>query len=136
MPFYQQPTLGGPDALRGFRPFRFYDNNAVLVQGEYRWEASRSLDVALFADGGKRIKPTLIDRIPQTRAEAIHILGMGVMPDTSQAAMKKLVDGLRLSWHPDLAKDETDRHLREFRIKQINTAWDLIQGRRMERLDS
>jgi len=52
VPFYMQPTLGG-DTMRGFRPFRFYDNNAVLVQGEYRWEASEALDVALFADGGK-----------------------------------------------------------------------------------
>jgi|HubBroStandDraft_6_1064221.scaffolds.fasta_scaffold89843_2 hypothetical protein len=53
IPFYMQPTLGGPDTMRGFRPFRFYDNNAVLVQGEYRWEASETLDLALFADGGK-----------------------------------------------------------------------------------
>ncbi len=82
------------------------------------------------------VAPTLIDRIPQTRAEAVNILGIGVMPDTSETAMKKIVDGLRLSWHPDLAKNDDDRHLREFRIKQINAAWDLIQGRRMERLDS
>jgi Omp85 superfamily domain len=53
VPFYMQPTLGGPDTMRGFRPFRFYDNNAVLIQGEYRWEASEVLDLALFADGGK-----------------------------------------------------------------------------------
>lgn len=53
VPFYMQPTLGGPDDMRGFRPFRFYDNNAELVQGEYRWEASSTLDLALFADGGK-----------------------------------------------------------------------------------
>ena len=53
VPFYMQPTLGGPDTMRGFRPFRFYGNNAVLVQGEYRWEASSTLDLAIFADGGK-----------------------------------------------------------------------------------
>jgi outer membrane protein assembly factor BamA len=53
VPFYMQPTLGGPDDMRGFRPFRFYDNNAELIQGEYRWEASSTLDLALFADGGK-----------------------------------------------------------------------------------
>jgi hypothetical protein len=53
VPFYMQPTLGGPDTMRGFSPFRFYDNNAVLVQGEYRWEASSVLGLALFADGGK-----------------------------------------------------------------------------------
>jgi hypothetical protein len=80
--------------------------------------------------------PTLVDRIPQTRAEAIQMLGIGVSSSASDQAMKKIVDGLRLSWHPDLATDEADRQLREFRVKQINAAWDLIQGRRMERLDS
>ena len=53
VPFYMQPSLGGPDTLRGFRPFRFSDNNAVLMQGEYRWEASSVLALAVFADGGK-----------------------------------------------------------------------------------
>ena len=53
VPFYMQPTLGGPDTLRGFEAFRYYGNNAVLIQSEYRWEASSVLDLALFADGGK-----------------------------------------------------------------------------------
>ncbi len=30
-----QPTLGGPDTMRGLQSFPLYDNNAVLVQGEY-----------------------------------------------------------------------------------------------------
>jgi hypothetical protein len=76
------------------------------------------------------------DRIPQTRAEAMQVLGMGVTLDANETAMKKIVDGLRLSWHPDLAKNEADRQLREFRVKQINAAWELIQGKRLERLDS
>jgi hypothetical protein len=81
-------------------------------------------------------EPAWVDRIPQTRAEALQMLGMGVSPDTTETAMKKIVDGLRQSWHPDLAKSEIDRQLREFRVKQINAAWDLIQGKRLERLDS
>ena len=64
------------------------------------------------------------------------MLGMGVSPDATEMAMKKIVDGLRQSWHPDFAKDEADRQLREFRLKQINAAWELIQGKRLERLDS
>ncbi len=52
IPFYMQSTLGGPDDLRGYRAFRFYDDNSVLVQAEYRWEASQVLELALFADGG------------------------------------------------------------------------------------
>ena len=84
----------------------------------------------------QRTTPAWVDRIPQTRAEALQMLGIGVSRDATETAMKKIVDGLRLSWHPDLAKDEADRQLREYRLKQINTAWDLIQGKRLERLDS
>jgi outer membrane protein assembly factor BamA len=53
VPFYLQPRLGGQDDLRGFRPYRFYDQNSVLVQGEYRWTVMQPLEVALFGDGGK-----------------------------------------------------------------------------------
>lgn len=53
VPFYLQPTLGGPDTLRGFRPFRFYDNNAVVMNAEYRWEVFSGMDMAVFYDTGK-----------------------------------------------------------------------------------
>jgi outer membrane protein assembly factor BamA len=53
VPFYLQPTLGGSEDLRGYRPFRFYDNNAVVLNGEYRWEVFSGLDMALFVDGGQ-----------------------------------------------------------------------------------
>jgi hypothetical protein len=53
VPFYLQPTLGGPDTLRGFRAFRFYGNDSLLLQGEYRWEVFSGLDMALFADAGR-----------------------------------------------------------------------------------
>lgn len=53
VPFYLQPWVGGPDTLRGFRPFRFRDANSFFLNGEYRWETSLGLDMALFADGGK-----------------------------------------------------------------------------------
>jgi hypothetical protein len=86
--------------------------------------------------GQTGMSPALVERIPQTRVEAIQMLGIGVSATANELAMKKIVDGLRLAWHPDLARNDADRHLREFRIKQINAAWDLIQGRRMERLDS
>lgn len=44
--------------------------------------------------------------------------------------IKKIVDGLRQSWHPDLAKSEDDRLYREQRVTQINVAWDILSGRR------
>ena len=53
VPFYLQPIVGGAETLRGFRPFRFYDDNSVVLNGEYRFEASSSLDIAIFADAGK-----------------------------------------------------------------------------------
>jgi outer membrane protein assembly factor BamA len=53
VPFYLQPTLGGPDTLRGFRPFRFYDNNLVFFNAEYRWKFASSFEMAVFGDAGK-----------------------------------------------------------------------------------
>ncbi len=53
VPFYLQPTLGGSEDLRGFRAFRFTDNNVMLLSGEYRWQVFAGLRMALFADAGK-----------------------------------------------------------------------------------
>lgn len=66
-------------------------------------------------------------RMPQSVQEAYHLLGIneGAAPGVA----KKLVDALRMSWHPDFARDDADRHVREVRIKQINVAWDLIKNR-------
>ena len=53
VPFYVQPTLGGSNTLRGYRFNRFYGDNSVMVNGEYRWFSSPTLDMAVFADAGK-----------------------------------------------------------------------------------
>jgi hypothetical protein len=65
---------------------------------------------------------------PKDRSEAYAVLGINA--DADEGTLKKVVDALRRAWHPDLAKDDADRERREQRIKQINVAWDLIQGRR------
>jgi outer membrane protein assembly factor BamA len=52
-PFYLQPSLGASDDLRGFRPFRFYDNNSFVMNAEWRWEILSGVEGALFADAGK-----------------------------------------------------------------------------------
>ena len=70
--------------------------------------------------------------MPSTRIEALQVLGIGVSPTANEAALKKIVDGLRQSWHPDHAADEDDRALRELRSKQINAAWDLLRSQRAE----
>ena len=59
------------------------------------------------------------------------MLGMGVAPEVSEVAVKKIVDGLRLSWHPDHANSPEDRELRELRMKQVNAAWEIIAGKRV-----
>jgi len=53
VPFYYLPTLGGAQALRGFREFRFRDRHSMLVSAEYRWEAWWMLDGAFFVDVGE-----------------------------------------------------------------------------------
>lgn len=53
VPFYLQPTLGGPETLRGYRVNRFYGDNSTIVNTEYRWDASPILQMVAFADAGK-----------------------------------------------------------------------------------
>lgn len=53
VPFYLQSVLGGSDDLRGFRPYRFYDENMLVLNAEYRWEVFSGMDMAVFADAGK-----------------------------------------------------------------------------------
>jgi hypothetical protein len=53
VPFFLLPKLGGGSELRGFRDFRFRDNNRLLVTGEYRWAPSKFMDMVLFYEVGK-----------------------------------------------------------------------------------
>ncbi len=66
--------------------------------------------------------------MPRTRHDAYRLLGLNA--DAPPAVAKKLVDALRMTWHPDYARDEADRRRREARMKQINAAWDMIKERR------
>ncbi len=53
IPFYMQPSLGGAEDLRGYRPYRFRGDNLLAMNAEYRWEIFSGLDMAVFADAGK-----------------------------------------------------------------------------------
>jgi hypothetical protein len=72
------------------------------------------------------------DAMPRTRADALAVLGIGVTPAATTAAIKKVVDGLRQSWHPDYASDPADRQLREMRLKQVNAAWEILAHERAQ----
>jgi hypothetical protein len=52
VPFYLQPTLGGPDDLRGYDRYRFYADGNSVATVEYRWSISQTLEMAVFGDGG------------------------------------------------------------------------------------
>jgi hypothetical protein len=52
VPFYLQPTLGGPDDLRGFDRYRFYGDGNSAATVEYRWSLSQTVEMAVFGDGG------------------------------------------------------------------------------------
>jgi outer membrane protein assembly factor BamA len=53
LPFYMQPSLGGSEDLRGYRPYRFRGDNLMVMNAEYRWEVFSGLDMAVFGDAGK-----------------------------------------------------------------------------------
>jgi hypothetical protein len=52
VPFYLQPTLGGPDDLRGYDRYRFYADGNSVATLEYRWSISQVLEMVAFGDGG------------------------------------------------------------------------------------
>jgi outer membrane protein assembly factor BamA len=53
VPFYFLPYIGGSNSVRGYKEFRFRDENAIFMNAEYRWEAFSGLDMALFFDMGE-----------------------------------------------------------------------------------
>jgi hypothetical protein len=53
IPFYMQPSLGGAEDLRGYRPYRFRGDNLLAMSAEYRWEVFSGLDMAVFGDAGQ-----------------------------------------------------------------------------------
>ncbi len=85
-----------------------------------------------ITDGARRslTAKLITDELPRDKQEAYEVLGAN--PEASEKILKRLVDALRATWHPDLAVNDDDRALRDRRIKQINVAWDLIIDKRVE----
>jgi outer membrane protein assembly factor BamA len=85
VPFYLQPTLGGSEDLRGYRVFRFYDDNSLLLNGEYRWEVMSGFDMALFVDSGKVFRSKANLNFEDMRTDA----GFGLRFSNAQAVFMR-----------------------------------------------
>ncbi len=86
-----------------------------------RGEAEPTAESAAGADG-------YAVQMPHSLEDAYRVLG--VHAGARKEAIKKVVDGWRLTWHPDLASDPAEREKCTERIQCINAAWDIIEGRR------
>ncbi len=53
IPFFMMPSFSGGSDLRAFASWRLRDLNSLLLQGEWRANANRFLEMALFYDAGK-----------------------------------------------------------------------------------
>jgi outer membrane protein assembly factor BamA len=101
VPFYLQEALGGSHTLRGFSSFRLRGEKVLLLQAEYRWEASPALELVLFADAGS---VGLTDR-PWNPDDLAFDWGAGVRLKTWKDVL------MRFDWGHS---HETDRFLLRF----------------------
>jgi hypothetical protein len=58
VPFFKMPHIGGSSSVRGFREFRFFDDDIVVANIEYRWpimslKTMPLLEALLFLDEGQ-----------------------------------------------------------------------------------
>jgi outer membrane protein assembly factor BamA len=53
VPFYFLPYVGGVDTIRAFNEFRFRDENALWLTGEYNLTLMKWVSLAAFIDAGK-----------------------------------------------------------------------------------
>jgi len=53
IPFFMMPSFSGGSDLRAYSSWRLRDLNSLLLQGEWRANANRFLEMALFYDVGK-----------------------------------------------------------------------------------
>jgi outer membrane protein assembly factor BamA len=53
VPFYAFPYVGGADTIRGFREFRFRDENTLALNAEYRFDLVKFVELAVFVDAGE-----------------------------------------------------------------------------------
>jgi hypothetical protein len=93
IPFFFQPTLGGGNDLRGYRQYRFRDENALAGSFEYRLRVREIFHLVGFADGGG-----VFERPGRISLRGMRgSLGAGVRLKLTEG----LAFGLELGWSPE-----------------------------------
>jgi hypothetical protein len=85
VPFYLQPTLGGPDDLRGYERYRFYGNGTSIASAEYRWSVSQLIEMAVFGDGGNVYQRPGLIGLRDLRGDG----GIGIRIKNKQASIMR-----------------------------------------------
>ena len=124
-------SLALADAMSGEAPTRTKPVLEQIIGDLQRIQALAGIEHQRVAQGVTQVAARNqvqegSNAIPASRDEAIAFLGIN--GDAGDRVIKKVVDALRQAWHPDLARGEADRRLRETRMKQINGAWDQLRS--------
>ena len=86
VPFFELPSLGGHDALRGYSDWRFRDRNRALFSAEYRWTAGPLVDMSVFGDAG-----TVAARFGDLFDSRLHTsYGVGISLHTPSSTFARL----------------------------------------------
>lgn len=98
---------------------------ANSLEGAQWAEAGEWLD-AIRSDLRQLLDIVLRDcAIPRSIEDAYRVLN--VAEDTPLSTIKAVVSAFQRVWHPDLAREESERWRRTLKMQQINVAWDLVQ---------
>lgn len=77
VPFYQLPSLGGQNSLRGYRHQRFQNDGSLMLNVEYRYPIWTNWDAVLFTDAGQvfaAFSEVRVDRFRWSYGGGIHML--------------------------------------------------------------
>jgi hypothetical protein len=77
VPFYQLPSLGGQNMLRGFSSNRFQGKGSLVLNAEYRYPIWSNWDAVLFVDSGQvftELSTVAADRLRWSYGGGIHML--------------------------------------------------------------
>jgi hypothetical protein len=77
VPFYQLPSLGGQNMLRGFASNRFQGKGSLVLNAEYRYPVWSNWDAVLFVDSGQvftELSTVAADRLRWSYGGGLHML--------------------------------------------------------------